>query len=70
MRERKGYNVNIFMEIIIFETEKLLDDDKLGTDNNRALLLNNKAMLPSNRNDKLATCISQKNKTLSNYDKK
>lgn len=65
-----NYHEYDFMEIIIFETEKLLDDDKLGTDNNRALLLNNKAMLPSNRNDKLAKSISQMNKALSMCDEK
>ena len=65
-----NYHEYDFMEIIISETEKLLDDDKLGTDNNRALLLNNKAMLPSNRNDKLAKSISLMNKALSMCDEK
>ena len=65
-----NYHEYDFMEIIIFETEKLLDDDKLGTDNNRALLLNNKAMLPANRNDKLAKSISMMNKALSMCDEK
>ena len=65
-----NYHEYDFMEIIIFETEKLLDDDKLGTDNNRALLLNNKAMLPANRNDKLAKSISLMNKALSMCDEK
>lgn len=64
-----NYHEYDFMEIIIFETEKLLDDDKLGTDNNRALLLNNKAMLPMNRNEKLAHSISMVNKALSMCDK-
>ena len=65
-----NYHEYDFMEIIISETEKLLDDDKLGTDNNRALLLNNKAMLPMNRNDKLAKSISLMNKALSMCDEK
>lgn len=65
-----NYHEYDFMEIIISETEKLLDDDKLGTDNNRALLLNNKAMLPANRNDKLAKSISMMNKALSMCDEK
>ena len=65
-----NYHEYDFMEIIISETEKLLDDDKLGTDNNRALLLNNKAMLPANRNDKLAKSISLMNKALSMCDEK
>ena len=65
-----NYHEYDFMEIIISETEKLLDNDKLGTDNNRALLLNNKAMLPSNRNDKLAKSISLMNKALSMCDEK
>ena len=63
-----NYHEYDFMEIIISETEKLLDDDKLGTDNNRALLLNNKAMLPMNRNEKLAQSISMMNKALSLCD--
>ncbi len=65
-----NYHEYDFMEIIISETEKLLDNDKLGTDNNRALLLNNKAMLPANRNDKLAKSISLMNKALSMCEKK
>ena len=65
-----NYHEYDFMGIIIFETEKLLDDDKLGTDNNRALLLNNKAMLPMNRNEKLAKFISMMNKALSVCDEK
>lgn len=65
-----NYHEYDFMETIISETEKLLDDDKLGTDNNRALLLNNKAMLPANRNDKLAKSISLMNKALSMCDEK
>ena len=64
-----NYHEYDFMEIIISETEKLLDDDKLGADNNRALLLNNKAMLPNNRNEKLAHSISLMNKALSMCDK-
>ena len=65
-----NYHEYDFMETIISETEKLLDDDKLGTDNNRALLLNNKAMLPMNRNEKLAHSISLMNKALSMCDEK
>ena len=65
-----NYHEYVFMEIIISETEKLLDNDKLGTDNNRALLLNNKAMLPNNRNEKLAYSISMMNKALSMCDEK
>lgn len=65
-----NYHEYDFMGIIIFEIEKLLDDDKLGTDNNRALLLNNKAMLPNNRNEKLAHSISLMNKALSMCDEK
>ena len=65
-----NYHEYVFMEIIISETEKLLDNDKLGTDNNRALLLNNKAMLPNNRNEKLAHSISLMNKALSMCDEK
>lgn len=65
-----NYHEYDFMEIIISETEKLLDDNKLGTDNNRALLLNNKAMLPMNRNEKLAHSISLMNKALSMCDEK
>lgn len=64
-----NYHEYDFMENIISETEKLLDDDKLGTDNNRALLLNNKAMLPMNRNKKIAHSISLMNKALSMCDK-
>ena len=65
-----NYHEYDFMEIIISETEKLLDDDKLGTVNDRALLLNNKAMLPMNRNEKLAHSISLMNKALSMCDEK
>ncbi len=65
-----NYHEYDFMETIISETEKLLEDDKLGTDNNRALLLNNKAMLPANRNEKLAKSISLMNKALSMCDEK
>ena len=65
-----NYHEYDFMGIIIFETQKLLDDDKLGTDNNRALFLNNKAMLPNNRNEKLAHSISLMNKALSMCDEK
>lgn len=65
-----NYHEYDFMGIIISEAEKLLDNDKLGTDNNRALLLNNKAMLPNNRNEKLAHSISLMNKALSMCDEK
>ena len=65
-----NYHEYDFMEIIISETEKLLDDDKLCTENNRALLLNNKAMLPMNRNERLAHSISLINKALSMCDEK
>ncbi len=65
-----NYHEYDFMETIISKTEKLLDDDKLGTDNNRALLLNNKAMLPMNRNEKLAHSIRLMNKALSMCDEK
>ena len=65
-----NYHEYDFMEIIISETEKLLDDDKLGTDNSRTLLLNNKAMLPMNRNEKLVHSISLMNKALSMCDEK
>ena len=65
-----NYHEYDFMEIIISKIEKLLDDDKLGTDNSRTLLLNNKAMLPNNRNEKLAQSISMMNKALSMCDEK
>ena len=58
------------MESIIIETEKLLSDEGLGTVNDHALLLNNKAMLPMNRNDKPAKSISMMNKALSMCDNK
>lgn len=56
------------MEIIISEAENLLTNSKVGTDNDRALLLNNKAMLPINRNIRLAKSISMMNKALSLCD--
>lgn len=65
-----NYHEYDLMERIISETENLLSDDKLGTVNNRALLLNNKAMLPMNRNDKPAKSISMMNKALSMCDNK
>ena len=65
-----NYHEYSLMESIISETENLLSDDKLGTVNNRTLLLNNKAMLPVNRNDKLAKSISMMNKALSMCDEK
>lgn len=65
-----NYHEYDLMEQIITETEKLLSDDKIGTVNNRALLLNNKAMLPMNRNEKLAKSISMMNKALSMCDEK
>lgn len=65
-----NYHEYDFMEIIISETEKLLDDEGIGNENNRALLLNNKAMLPMNRNEKLAHSISLMNKALSMCDEK
>lgn len=65
-----NYHEYDLMERIISETENLLSDDKLGTVNNRALFLNNKAMLPMNRNDKLTKSISMMNKALSVCDEK
>lgn len=65
-----NYHEYYFMEIIISETEKLLDDEGIGNENNRALLLNNKAMLPNNRNEKLAHSISLMNKALSMCNEK
>ena len=65
-----NYHEYSLMESVISETENLLSDDKLGTVNNRSLLLNNKAMLPMNRNDKLAKSISMMNKALSVCDEK
>lgn len=64
-----NYHEYSLMESIISETEKLLSDKTLGTVNDRALLLNNKAMLPMNRNEKLAHSISMVNKALSMCDK-
>lgn len=63
-----NYHEYDLMERIISETEKLLSDKTLGTVNDRALLLNNKAMLPMNRNDKPAKSISMMNKALSICD--
>ena len=63
-----NYHEYDLMERIISETEKLLSDKTLGTVNDRALLLNNKAMLPINRNNKLAKSISMMNKALSICD--
>lgn len=65
-----NYHEYGLMEIIISETEKLLDDEGIGNENNRALYLNNKAMLPNNRNEKLAHSISLINKALSMCDEK
>lgn len=65
-----NYHEYSLMESIISETEKLLSDKTLGTVNDRALLLNNKAMLPMNRNDKPAKSISMMNKALSMCDEK
>ena len=65
-----NYHEYNLMEHIVFETEKLLSDKTHGTVNNRALLLNNKAMLPMNRNDKPAKSISMMNKALSMCDNK
>lgn len=65
-----NYHEHNLMERIISETENLLSDKTLGTVNNRALLLNNKAMLPMNRNEKLAKSISMMNKALSMCDNK
>lgn len=63
-----NYHEYDFMEIIISETEKLLDDEGIRNENNRALLLNNKAMLPMNRNDKLVHSIGMMNNALSMCD--
>lgn len=63
-----NYKEYDLMEIIISEAEKLLDDKAFGNSNNRALLLNNKAMLPDNRNNKLAKSIAMMNKALSLCD--
>lgn len=63
-----NYHEYDLMERIISETENLLSDKTLGTVNDRALLLNNKAMLPMNRNDKLTKSISMMNKALSICD--
>lgn len=60
-----NYHEYNLMEHIVFETKKLLSNKTLGTVNDRALLLNNKAMLPMNRNEKLAKSISMMNKALS-----
>ena len=65
-----NYHEYSLMESIISETEKLLSDEGLGTVNDHALLLNNKAMLPVNRNEKLAKSISMMNKALSMCDNK
>ena len=65
-----NYHEYDLMERIISETEDLLSDKTLGTVNDRALLLNNKAMLPMNRNEKLAKSISMMNKALSVCDEK
>ncbi len=65
-----NYHEYDLMERIISETENLLSDKTLGTVNDRALLLNNKAMLPMNRNEKLAKSISMMNKALSMCDEK
>ena len=65
-----NYHEYSLMESIISETEKLLSDKTHGTVNDRALLLNNKAMLPMNRNEKLAKSISMMNKALSICDEK
>lgn len=63
-----NYHEYSLMESIISENENLLSDKTLGTFNDRALLLNNKAMLPMNRNDKLTKSISMMNKALSICD--
>lgn len=65
-----NYHEYNLMEHIVFETKKLLSNKTLGTVNDRALLLNNKAMLPMNRNEKLAKSISMMNKALSVCDEK
>ncbi len=53
------------MEIIISETENILESEETGTANDRALLYNNKAMLLRNRNEKIPHAISMMNKALS-----
>lgn len=63
-----NYKEYDLMKIIILEAEKLLDSKEIGNSNNRALLLNNKAMLPDNRNNKLAKSIGMMNKALSLCD--
>ena len=65
-----NYHEYDLMERIISKTEKLLSNKTLGTVNDRALLLNNKAMLPMNRNEKLEKSISMMNKALSMCDEK
>lgn len=64
-----NYKEYDLMKIIISETEELLDSKEIGNSNSRALLLNNKAMLPDNRNNKLAKSIGMMNKALSLCDK-
>ncbi len=56
------------MEIIISETENILESEETGTANDRALLYNNKAMLLRNRNEKIPHAISLMNKALSLCD--
>lgn len=53
------------MEIIISESENILDDKDTGTASDRALLYNNKAMLLRNRNEKIPHAVSLMNKALS-----
>ena len=65
-----NYHEYDLMERIISENENLLSDKTLGTVNDRALLLNNKAMLPVNRNNKLVHSIGMMNKALSVCDEK
>ena len=65
-----NYHEYSLMESIISENENLLSNEAFGTVNDRALLLNNKAMLPINRNNKLAKSISMMNKALSMCDNK
>ncbi|CDE81396.1 putative uncharacterized protein [Ruminococcus sp. CAG:353] len=65
-----NYHEYDLMERIISETENLLSNKAFGTVNDRALLLNNKAMLPVNRNDKLVHSIGMMNKALSMCDNK
>ena len=65
-----NYHEYDLMERIISETENLLSNKTLGTVNDRALFLNNKAMLPMNINEKLAKSISMLNKALSVCDEK